>query len=167
MVTIKNKDVIKITDNPKKDQGHVSKMKLKDYFKLGNLKSKKNYDILFVNNNSFSTPLNLWSRFNLILSLISLKLALKKFVVFLFHVDGKVEGINYLVLVNKKAEFGVFINEKYRGMGFGTRLTEKTTEWCKSNGYEMWLTVYDWNKNAIKLYENFGLKIYQKSYYMK
>lgn len=61
----------------------------------------------------------------------------------------------------------ICVDEKYRGNGIGTKLLN----YAKSTGQEnnctdLYLTVNEENKGAIKLYEKFGLKVKNIAYSM-
>ena len=60
------------------------------------------------------------------------------------------------------------IDEKFRRQGIGTKMLEFAKRLGKEkNCTDMHLTVNPNNKNAIKVYENFGMKVNNISYMMK
>ncbi len=60
------------------------------------------------------------------------------------------------------------IDEKFRGQGIGTKMLEFAKRLGKEkNCTDMYLTVNPNNKNAIKVYENFGMEVHNISYMMK
>lgn len=60
------------------------------------------------------------------------------------------------------------VDENNRGKGIGTSLLEHVkNEAKKNNCTDMYLTVNEENKGAIKLYEKFGFKVKNISYSMK
>jgi ribosomal protein S18 acetylase RimI-like enzyme len=60
------------------------------------------------------------------------------------------------------------IDENFRGMGIGTKMLEFAKKLAKEkNCTDMHLTVHPNNKNAIKVYENFGMEVNHISYIMK
>lgn len=62
----------------------------------------------------------------------------------------------------------ICVDEEKRGEGVGTELLEKTKEFGKENGCtDMYLTVNEENKNAIKVYEKFGFKVKSIAYSMQ
>lgn len=62
----------------------------------------------------------------------------------------------------------ICVDEENRGKGVGTELLEKTKEFGKENGCtDMYLTVNQENKNAIKVYEKFGFKVKSIAYSMQ
>lgn len=62
----------------------------------------------------------------------------------------------------------ICVDEEKRGEGVGTELLEKTKEFGKENGCtDMYLTVNEENKNAIKVYEKFGFKVNSIAYSMQ
>lgn len=138
----------------------IRRMRLRDYFKIDNIRVEPEFT------EKMAWPLWLYNKANLLLSLISLRLAVKKFVIFMLFVDGKAEGQCLLIVNNGRAESGIVLNKKVRGMGYGTRMMEMSLDWADKHGYETWLMVYDWNEKAINMYKKLGFKIYQKSYYM-
>jgi len=139
----------------------IRRMRLRDYLKIGNIRVEPEFT------ERMAWPLWLYNKANLLLSLISLRLAVKKFVIFLLFVDGKAEGQSLLIINNGRAESGIVLNKKVRGMGYGTKMMEMSLDWADRHGHGTWLMVYDWNKKAIGMYKKLGFKIYQKSYYMK
>jgi ribosomal protein S18 acetylase RimI-like enzyme len=60
------------------------------------------------------------------------------------------------------------VDEKFRGMGIGTKMLEFAKKIAKEqNCTDMHLTVNPNNKNAIKVYEKFGMEVNNISYMMK
>lgn len=60
------------------------------------------------------------------------------------------------------------IDENFRRQGIGTKMLEFAKRLGKEkNCTDMHLTVNPNNKNAIKVYENFGMKVNNISYMMK
>ena len=60
------------------------------------------------------------------------------------------------------------IDKDFRGKGIGTKMLEFAKSIAKSqNCTDLRLTVNPNNKNAIKLYEKFGMELYNLSYMMK
>ena len=60
------------------------------------------------------------------------------------------------------------VDEKIRGQGIGTKMLEFAKRLGKEkNCTDLRLTVNPNNKNAIKVYENFGMKAHNISYMMK
>ena len=60
------------------------------------------------------------------------------------------------------------IDEDFRGHGIGTRMLEFAKNIAREqNCTDMHLTVNPNNKNAIKVYEKFGMKVHNLSYMMK
>lgn len=60
------------------------------------------------------------------------------------------------------------IDEAFRGKGIGTKMLEFVKNIAKEQKCtDMYLTVNPNNKNAIKVYEKFGMKIHNLSYMMK
>ena len=60
------------------------------------------------------------------------------------------------------------VDNKYRGKGIGTALLNFIKEEAKKNNCtDIYLTVNEENKNAIKTYEKFGMKVKNISYSMK
>ncbi len=60
------------------------------------------------------------------------------------------------------------IDEKYRGQGIGTKMLEFAKKLGKEkNCTDIYLNVNPNNKNAIRVYENFGMKVNKISYMMK
>lgn len=150
----------------------IKRMRLWHYFQLNNIKddpltSKEKTDVMFVSTNDFSMATRVYNRVNLILSLVSLKLATKKMVVFLMDVDGKIEGFSYLLLSEPFAELGIFINKEKRDKGFGTVFMRYMVEWAHAHGYTVRLSVLESNKRAIAVYKKLGMNIYDKRLYMR
>lgn len=62
----------------------------------------------------------------------------------------------------------ICVDEKDRGKGIGTALLEYTKKYGKENDCtDMYLTVNEENKKAIKVYEEFGFKIKSIAYSMQ
>lgn len=62
----------------------------------------------------------------------------------------------------------ICVDEKSRGTGVGTELLKFAKEKAKENGCtDLFLTVNEENKNAIKLYEKFGFQVKSIEYSMK
>ncbi len=62
----------------------------------------------------------------------------------------------------------ICVDENYRGNGIGTLLLEHMKEVGKEKDCtDMYLTVNQENKNAIKVYEKFGFKVINIAYMMK
>lgn len=62
----------------------------------------------------------------------------------------------------------ICIDEKNRGKGIGTELLNYVKKIAKENNCtDLYLTVNQENKNAIKVYEKFGFKVKNISYSMK
>ena len=60
------------------------------------------------------------------------------------------------------------VDEKYRGKGIGTKMLKFANEiGKKKNCTDIYLTVSPENENAIKVYENFGMKARGISYMME
>jgi RimJ/RimL family protein N-acetyltransferase len=74
-------------------------------------------------------------------------------------------GLLFTDWVNRNAEFGIFIGDKsYWGKGFGKEATMLILDYGFNvlNLHNIFLRVYSFNKNAIKLYEKCGFKIIGK-----
>ena len=143
----------------------IREMRVFDVFKLRNLKTEKDYGVLFTGQ-KFSLASRIYNKVNLFFSLISRRIALKKFIVFVLMADGKVEGITYLTLERKNARFAIFINKNYRGRGYGRALMETVFDWAKKHKMDVKLTVKESNKRAKSLYEKMGFSVYDSSYQM-
>jgi len=71
-------------------------------------------------------------------------------------------GLMNVDLVNKNAEFGIFIGEeKFRGKGIGEEATRLIIDFGFNaiNLHHIWLRVFTFNKNAIALYKKIGFKV--------
>ena len=88
--------------------------------------------------------------------------------------------IGYIVIDIKEKNSGIMryrkilsidtlcIDEKFRGQGIGTKMLEFAKEIGKKKSCtDMHLIVNPNNKNAIKVYENFGMTVNNISYMMK
>lgn len=79
--------------------------------------------------------------------------------------DGeKMVGFGILKFFSKKTrkhvcQLGIVINDSYQGMGYGKDLGDKMINWAKENNFKkIWLTVYNDNIRAIKLYKKLGFQ---------
>ena len=71
-------------------------------------------------------------------------------------------GLLHVDLVNRTAEFGIFIGDKeYRGKGIGEEATRLILDFGFNaiNLHHIWLRAFSFNKNAIGLYKKIGFKI--------
>ena len=88
--------------------------------------------------------------------------------------------IGYIIINIKEKDDGIIryrkilnidtlcVDEEYRGLGIGTKMLEFAKRIGKEkNCTDMRLAVNPNNKNAIKVYENFGMKASNISYMMK
>lgn len=78
-------------------------------------------------------------------------------------------GLEHFNWIERSAVLGIFIGDKdFRGQGIGTKMLEFAKKLGKEqNCTDLHLTVNPNNENAIKVYENFGMKIHNLSYMMK
>lgn len=141
----------------------IKRMRLTDNF--NNLRPDARNEILFIEKH-FSLMNKIYNGINLILSLISLKIALKKIVVFLVIINDNIEGMCYLILRGVRAELAIFLNKEYRGMGIGTKLINVVLSWAKENKYDVWCST----EKVMYFYKKVGFKVYKKNkknYYME
>lgn len=62
----------------------------------------------------------------------------------------------------------MFIDEKYRGKGVGTKMVDAAKRWFKNEGlYYIELYVNENNKNGLSFWKNMGFKDFQKFLRMK
>lgn len=74
------------------------------------------------------------------------------------------EIIGFIYITHlKKNVLGMMVKDNYQGQGIGKKLMEVILR----NQKEVYLDVLENNKNAIKLYKNFGFKIIHKMINMK
>ena len=98
--------------------------------------------------------------------------------IYIAKIENKIVG--YIIIDIKEQDNGFIryrkilsidtlcIDEKFRGQGIGTKMLEFAKRLGKEkNCTDMHLTVNPNNKNAIKVYENFGMKVNNISYMMK
>lgn len=98
--------------------------------------------------------------------------------IYVAKVNGEIVG--YIIIDIKEKDNGFMryrkllnidtlcIDEDFRGQGIGTKILEFAKNIAKEeNCTDMHLTVNPNNKNAIKVYEKFGMKVYNLSYMMK
>lgn len=98
--------------------------------------------------------------------------------IYVAKVNGEIVG--YIIIDIKEKDNGFMryrkllsidtlcIDEDFRGQGIGTKILEFAKNIAKEeNCTEMHLTVNPNNENAIKVYEKFGMKVYNLSYMMK
>lgn len=98
--------------------------------------------------------------------------------IYIAKIENKIVG--YIIIDIKEQDNGFIryrkmlsidtlcIDEKFRGQGIGTKMLEFAKKLGKEkNCTDMHLTVNPNNKNAIKVYENFGMEVNNISYVMK
>ena len=98
--------------------------------------------------------------------------------IYIARLENKIVG--YIIIDIKEKDNGFLryrkilsidtlcIDEKFRRKGIGTKMLEFAKRLGKEkNCTDMHLTVNPNNKNAIKVYENFGMKVNNISYMMK
>ena len=98
--------------------------------------------------------------------------------IYVAKVNGEIVG--YIIIDIKEKDNGFMryrkllsidtlcIDEHFRGQGIGTKILEFAKNIAKEqNCTDMHLTVNPNNENAIKVYEKFGMKVYNLSYMMK
>lgn len=98
--------------------------------------------------------------------------------IYIARLENKIVG--YIIIDIKEKDNGFMryrkilsidtlcIDEKFRRKGIGTKMLEFAKRLGKEkNCTDMHLTVNPNNKNAIKVYENFGMKVNNISYMMK
>lgn len=98
--------------------------------------------------------------------------------IYIARLENKIVG--YIIIDIKEKDNGLMryrkilsidtlcIDEKFRRQGIGTKMLEFAKRLGKEkNCTDMHLTVNPNNKNAIKVYENFGMKVNNISYMMK
>lgn len=149
----------------------IKRMRLRDYFKLNDIKddhwtSEEKTDVMFVDKRSFSLMTRIYNRVNLVMSLISLRIAIKKMVIFLIYDNDKLAGFSYFILNHPFAELGIYLNLESRNKGLGTGFIKFMLDWTKKNGYMTQLSVMASNKRAIAVYKKNGMKVYDKRLYM-
>ena len=107
-----------------------------------------------------------------------LKKLLEKESIYIAKIENKIVGYIIINIKEKNNNFMRYrkilsidtlcIDEKFRGQGIGTKMLEFAKRLGKEkNCTDMHLTVNPNNKNAIKVYENFGMKVNNISYMMK
>ena len=98
--------------------------------------------------------------------------------IYIAKIENKIVGY---IIIDVKEKDNVFIryrkilsidtlciDEKFRGQGIGTKMLEFAKRLGKEkNCTDIYLTVNPNNKNAIKVYENFGMEVHNISYMMK
>ena len=98
--------------------------------------------------------------------------------IFVAKIDNKIVGYITVNIIEKNNSIiryrkqlsieAIAVDENNRGKGIGTSLLEHAkNEAKKNNCTDMYLTVNEENKGAIKLYEKFGFKVKNISYSMK
>lgn len=98
--------------------------------------------------------------------------------IFVAKIDNKIVGYITVNIIEKNNSIiryrkqlsieAIGVDENNRGKGIGTSLLEHVKyEAKKNNCTDMYLTVNEENKGAIKLYEKFGFKVKNISYSMK
>jgi RimJ/RimL family protein N-acetyltransferase len=77
--------------------------------------------------------------------------------------NNQINGLLFFMPNTKKknahtGEFGVSVHPNFQGMGIGKRLIETLLAWANENKQieKIFLTVFETNKNALKLYNDLG-----------
>lgn len=79
--------------------------------------------------------------------------------------EKEIPSMRYRKQLNIEA---MCVDENYRGKGIGTQLLKCVKEFAiENNCTDLYLTVNEENKNAIKTYEKFGMKVKNIAYSMK
>lgn len=146
----------------------IRRLGLKDYIRVLTFKEKENidYSVPFVTEKN-SMPLRIYNRVNLLLSFVSTSLALKKFVLYGFFKDGRLNGIIYLITNSSPYEIGLFVNKSWRRQGNGKRLMKRAISHAKRKGVPLFLSVSEWNVSASNLYKSLGFEEYKRLIYMR
>lgn len=98
--------------------------------------------------------------------------------IYVARMDEKIVGYVIIYIIEKKNPFMRYrkllqvdtlcVDENYRGKGIGTKLLEFAKNLGKENNCtDIYLTVNQENENAIKVYENFGMKVKSIEYMME
>ena len=98
--------------------------------------------------------------------------------IYVAKIDEKIVGYIIIDIIEKNNSFMRYrklldvdtlcIDKNYRGKGIGTKMLEfAKTLGLKNDCTDIYLTVNPENKNAIKVYENFGMKVKGISYMME
>ncbi len=98
--------------------------------------------------------------------------------IYVAKIDEKIVGYIIIDIVEKNNNFMRYrkllqidtlcVDENYRGNGIGTKLLKFAQELgIKNNCTDIYLTVNPENENAIKVYENFGMRATNISYMME
>lgn len=98
--------------------------------------------------------------------------------IYVAKIDEKIVGYIIIDIIEKKNSFMRYrkllevdtlcVDENYRGKGIGTKLLEFAKKLGKENNCtDIYLTVNEENDNAIKVYENFGMKVKSIAYMME
>lgn len=99
----------------------------------------------------------LYETVNIFLSLVSPRLALSKYVVFL-ALDKGIVGLLFLVPDKREANLGVFVERRSRGAGVGRKLMERAFEWSRENDKALKLCVWEHNDVALVMYKRMGFR---------
>ena len=79
--------------------------------------------------------------------------------------EKEIPSMRYRKQLNIEA---MCVDENHRGKGIGTQLLKCVKEFAiENNCTDLYLTVNEENKNAIKTYEKFGMKVKNIAYSMK
>lgn len=139
---------------------------IEDFEKIQELNS-----LLFKNDQKFDSTLDLsWPNSKEGIEYFKNSITSENSCVFVSIVDGKIIGyligsISDVKSYRKKIKLGeldnMFVMETHRNLGIGSKLVENFIEWCKTNKVERIRTIASsGNKDAIKFYEQHGLKKY-------
>lgn len=151
----------------------IRRMRFKDFFTMRRIKNDVpgiagNFGNLIKSKNKTTTDKfkRFYETFNIFLSLISMKLAFSKYIIFVAE-DRYVVGVLFLQIENDELNLGVVIDKEFRGIGIGKRLMDKAIEYAKKNNMDLKLCVYEENKTAINFYRKLGFETTKKLYFMK
>jgi len=82
---------------------------------------------------------------------------------FIVYDDSKRIGVirmDEIDYINRSMRVGCDISPEHRGQGFGTETMKMVVDYCFNflNMHRLWLCVLEYNKKAIKIYDNVGFK---------
>lgn len=151
----------------------IRRMTLRDFFAMKRVENDVpdiagNFGNLIVSESRTTTDKfkRFYETFNIFLSLISLRLAFSKYIIFLAENKGVI-GILFLQIENDELNLGLVIDRKFRGIGMGKKLMQKATEYARKDGRDLKLCVYEKNEIALNFYKKLGFKTTKKLLFMK
>ena len=152
----------------------IRKMKLIDFFTMKRIENDKpdvvdGFGNLIKEKSKYTADKfkRFYETVNIFLSLISLKLAFSKYIIFLAIQKNNVVGLLFLEIRKDDVNLGIFVKKENRSSGIGKKLMENAIRWSMKKKKNIKLCVWEHNKVALEFYKKNGFKTTKKLYFME